>query len=401
MNLKGFHPSNFANRKRAFIAEQTKEAEDRRRKEIEAEYAKEQAIHETKGFVLQGRASTEAENRKHQMNFMYEPPPGYKKEDELKPEPSALESGKLSMNQMKALPMSEKFTFLKNAPKAAAYAKEMELSVKPFGITLKNIRCLRCKQWGHEHTERVCALFGVDILKEDEYGKEDPALLMKEMHENGLALSKRALDRTNDLSAPNQQLVPDDDVMQDPDLAFLESLTEKEKKRLFKKLDKMQKKEEKKAKKKEHKHKKHKGSESSNESDNDNDNEVWQESNAASSSPPTTTTTTTSRSSEKDEERHHNNNNDVRGRAEVKHVEESHHRGGEGRRRSRTPPRHRSPSPKRPSSPHASSARHHDSHYRHHNDHRDHEESRREGRKEERDHHSHHRHRSSHSPPRR
>jgi hypothetical protein len=115
---------------------------------------------------------------------------------------------------------------------------------------------------------------------------------MKEMQSEGFALSRRALGRTNDLTAENQvrcirtyptlfltlrQQLLDDPAEEetDPDLLYLASLSEKEKKKILKyvvsssftvcfignrKLEKMQRMQEKKAKKKEKKEKKEKKS---------------------------------------------------------------------------------------------------------------------------------------------
>lgn len=58
--------------------------------------------------------------------------------------------------------------------------------------------------------------------------------------EEGFALKQNVLGRKNDVTAANQQMLLDDTPADDPDIAFLASLSKAEKKKLFKKLSKLE-----------------------------------------------------------------------------------------------------------------------------------------------------------------
>lgn len=103
------------------------------------------------------------------------------------------------------------------------------------------MQCRRCQAWGHQNTDRECPLFGTARLTEDGEAErqdfEDPVVLMRQMAEDGFALKQTVLGRRNDVSAENQQIVVEPE--EDREAAFLASLSSSEKRRLHKKLEKL------------------------------------------------------------------------------------------------------------------------------------------------------------------
>jgi CBF1 interacting corepressor len=135
------------------------------------------------------------ESAKLSLNFMYEAPPGMKKENkgEEEEEQPKLE---LKFDWQKQIPEG------KQAPRES-YAKDLDIKDKPFGIEVRNVHCIKCGKWGHINTDKICPLFGKS--KEDLFvPTEDPTLLMREMRKDGLAIKRNAMGRQVDPHANNQ-----------------------------------------------------------------------------------------------------------------------------------------------------------------------------------------------------
>ena len=58
--------------------------------------------------------------------------------------------------------MEERFEFLKGAPTANGRHTSADaiVAIKPFGRELRNTKCGRCKQWGHQIGDRECPMTG-------------------------------------------------------------------------------------------------------------------------------------------------------------------------------------------------------------------------------------------------
>lgn len=91
------------------------------------------------------------EKVKHGLTFIYEPPKGFKTEEQQKDKDGEPEY---------------KFEWQRGAPREA-YAKNMEITDQPFGIAVRNVKCIRCHQWGHVNTDRevryLCIFFYLSL----------------------------------------------------------------------------------------------------------------------------------------------------------------------------------------------------------------------------------------------
>ncbi|XP_064614185.1 corepressor interacting with RBPJ 1-like [Liolophura sinensis] len=243
MTKKFFHPSSKENIKRVWMAQQKHAHDKQKQEDLLNQYQREQEMYSNRALLGDEKAQLG-------LSFMYDPPPGLKKKEKEDDEPEF------------KFEWQRKF----NAPREA-YAKDDEtIRDQPFGIEVRNVRCIKCRKWGHVNTDKICPLFFEDLTAEPPQPGQSTEQLADSYQEEGFMLKQSILSRLMNSGAANEKLVGSEDE-DDPEVKFLKSLTPKQKKKLLKKLDKMQKgkSSEKKGKKK-HKHKHRKGS-----SDSDQD----------------------------------------------------------------------------------------------------------------------------------
>lgn len=78
MNKKSFHPASFWNQRKVWKAEEKSRQDAQRERELQAERVKEQSQFDVQGYALMSRADNLMERTRREVNFMYEPPPGFR-----------------------------------------------------------------------------------------------------------------------------------------------------------------------------------------------------------------------------------------------------------------------------------------------------------------------------------
>ncbi|XP_017477063.1 PREDICTED: corepressor interacting with RBPJ 1 [Rhagoletis zephyria] len=246
MCKKFFHPASRDNLKRVWMAEQQAEAYKKKQEELRNQYEKEQNLHENKAMLSKDSKD------KLSVNFMYEPPPGVRKErekDDTEPEYK--------------FEWQRKF----NAPRESYCKGDTEIRDQPFGIQVRNVRCIKCHKWGHINTDKECSMYSISMSEARKLHSEAEAsemmaknVLEEQMKEDGLVMKRSAMELQN-IKQINQQhrLVPSDDEEGEKkgskrngntEMAFLKSLSKEQKLELLKKLEKIEKLKKKKEKRK-------------------------------------------------------------------------------------------------------------------------------------------------------
>jgi len=276
LNLKGFHPSNFRNQERVWKKEQEQKAILKRETERQKELRKEQDIMEFN--KLQAEVTGKDDSGFDSVRFMYEAPQGMnqEKEEEDLAEDDAVRQFKKKLAEKtlekqkkdptfsmhsaqsnleksvgrapkKGLTIGEqmeRFPQLKGAPVEGEWTSEVKVTFKPFNEQIKNVRCLRCHEWGHHSGDRECKMRDENPNDEERRLREDPLTFIKQNVRAGakdLVLRKGALPREMAVEVDGQDiLLSSEEDEGNLEKELLESLSKSEKKALLKKLKRME-----------------------------------------------------------------------------------------------------------------------------------------------------------------
>ena len=245
MCKKFFHPASRDNLKRVWMAEQRTEAEKKKESEMRQQYEREQELYNNKALL------SKESKEKLELNFMYEPPPGAKKEDNK-------DDGDENGEPQYKFEWQRKWG---TAPRESWAKGDEAINDQPFGIAVRHVKCVKCGKYGHINTDKECPLYGKAKDAEAPIEMLDQNKLVQDMKDDGMKFRWSAWDMKDSNYAKRYQPVEQSNGESNGDkeidpAEMLKGMTKEEKMKLLKRLEKQEKKKKKKAKKEKKKEKK-------------------------------------------------------------------------------------------------------------------------------------------------
>ncbi|KAH7553360.1 hypothetical protein JRO89_XS12G0002100 [Xanthoceras sorbifolium] len=188
LNQKPWHPLSYPNQRRKWIAEQIHSQRRNRSEEVAREYAQEQEFFRQTSLI--SKKDKDKMETMQAVSFMYIRPPGYN--------PESAKAAELEDERMK---LGDGTILETGAP----------ARVKPFGVEVRNVKCLRCGNYGHQSGDRECPLKDVIMPNEESRLKRDDPLTAIMAHVDPSEPLKWELKRQpGNFSPPRGGFKPDD-----------------------------------------------------------------------------------------------------------------------------------------------------------------------------------------------
>ncbi|CAF0842676.1 unnamed protein product [Didymodactylos carnosus] len=251
MSKKWFHPTNIGNMKRIYVAEQKSDADKKKQQDLREQYEREQELFNNKQLMGDEKARLG-------LSFMYNPPAGIAKDQAQQEQHQSQDNDGSSGvdNDEPKFEWQRKY----NAPRESWAKNDEKIRDQPFGIEVRNVRCIKCKKWGHINTDKICPLYGKSRLDTDSttsslnpnqavVGREIQSTndLIQNLKNDGLLMKKcvmmkenettEGFDDDNDNERRREKLEQEKN-----ELNFLQNLPSKMKHRLLKRLKKLERK---------------------------------------------------------------------------------------------------------------------------------------------------------------